>query len=55
MWGTYGLSGKGKLKIISIANMEDNHIKECMYSNISDLYRKAFTDELKYRLGSLEL
>jgi len=51
LWGTYGKSLDQPLKYIFLKNMSNEHIKAVLQNvrTISEKYRTAFENELKYR------
>jgi len=50
-WGTYGKSGKDRLKWVSVAEMDDEHIMNILRTqlHITSDFRRILIKELEYR------
>ena len=50
-WGTYGETGKDKLKFIPLCDMSNSHIENILnkVENFSEMYKDYFWEELLYR------
>lgn len=48
-WGTYGPDGTEGLHYILLKNMSNEHIENCLKTNLLDYIKQIFEDELVYR------
>ncbi len=51
VWGTYGKSGKGKIKWVKLCDMTNAHILNILKSSVyyQNPYRNLFEEELEWR------